>query len=139
METQEMVNHPKHYQGCKFEAIDIIESYNLGFCLGNAIKYLLRAGKKDNINQEIRKAIWYIQRYEQELTEGITKVTQITNKTNTSTNINTIEDIIEDFHLQEDIGKAVRSILIATQVSQVLDELEKAKSYLSNFLRENAN
>jgi hypothetical protein len=59
---REMVNHPDHYQGNKFEVIDVIEDYELGFSLGNAVKYILRAGKKDARKQDLKKAIWYIQR-----------------------------------------------------------------------------
>jgi hypothetical protein len=58
----EMVNHPDHYQGNKFEVIDIIEDYELGFSLGNAIKYILRSDKKGARKQDLQKAIWYIQR-----------------------------------------------------------------------------
>lgn len=60
--NKEMVNHPDHYKGKKFEVIDIIEDYNLNFCLGNAIKYILRAGKKGNKSEDLKKAIWYIER-----------------------------------------------------------------------------
>ena len=59
---KEAVNHPSHYQGNKFEVIDIIEDYKLGFSLGNAIKYILRAGKKNNYKEDLQKAIWYLQR-----------------------------------------------------------------------------
>ena len=62
VQDREMVNHPDHYQGNKFEVIDIIEDYNLNFNLGNAIKYILRADNKDNRKQDLNKAIWYIQR-----------------------------------------------------------------------------
>lgn len=42
------VNHPDHYQSSSgLEVIDVIEDFNLGFCLGNVIKYVLRCGKKD--------------------------------------------------------------------------------------------
>ena len=57
-----MVNHPKHYQGNKYEVIDIIEDFNLNFSLGSAIKYILRAGKKDDRKQDLEKAIWYLKR-----------------------------------------------------------------------------
>jgi hypothetical protein len=42
------VNHPSHYGGADnpYEAIKVIEAWSLGFCLGNAIKYISRAGKK---------------------------------------------------------------------------------------------
>ena len=56
------VDHPQHYQGHNFEVIDIIDDYNLGFNLGNAIKYILRAGKKDDYCQDLNKAIWYLNR-----------------------------------------------------------------------------
>lgn len=60
---KESVNHPEHYGGdSTYEAIKVIEAHNLNFCLGNSIKYILRAGKKDNIIQDLEKAMWYIQR-----------------------------------------------------------------------------
>jgi len=62
IQEREMVNHPDHYQGNKTEVIDIIEDYNLGFSLGNAVKYILRADKKGNKKQDLEKAIWYINR-----------------------------------------------------------------------------
>ena len=64
---KEMVNHPDHYQSGKFEVIDIIEDFNLGFHLGNVVKYVLRAGKKDATVQELEKARWYLDRYIQTL------------------------------------------------------------------------
>ena len=60
---REMVNHPDHYQGNGgMEVIDIIENYDLGFSLGNAIKYILRSNKKGSAKQDLKKAIWYINR-----------------------------------------------------------------------------
>jgi hypothetical protein len=56
------INHPQHYQGKKFEAIDVIEDFGLDFNLGNAVKYILRAGKKDFYVQDLKKAIWYLER-----------------------------------------------------------------------------
>lgn len=56
------VNHPTHYNAGKLEAIDVIEDagFGEGFCLGNAIKYILRANHKDNYVDDLRKAAWYI-------------------------------------------------------------------------------
>jgi hypothetical protein len=61
---EDKVNHPSHYKGNKFEVIDIIEDFELGFSLGNAIKYILRAGDKDPTKyvEDLEKAIWYIKR-----------------------------------------------------------------------------
>jgi len=60
----EAVNHPNHYQGKTTEAIKVIEDYDLNFCLGNVIKYLLRAGRKDKDKylEDLRKARWYLER-----------------------------------------------------------------------------
>lgn len=59
---REMVDHPDHYQGKTLEAIDIIEDYDLNFNLGSALKYILRAGKKNETEQDLQKAIWFIKR-----------------------------------------------------------------------------
>lgn len=56
------VDHPTHYQGKTLEVIDIIEDFDLDFLLGNAIKYILRAGKKNDLTKDLRKAIWYLER-----------------------------------------------------------------------------
>lgn len=59
-----MVNHPEHYggKGNKYEAIKVIQAWKLGFCLGNTVKYISRAGKKDDTVQELEKALWYLKR-----------------------------------------------------------------------------
>ena len=58
------VNHPSHYVDGKIDVIDYIEDKGLGFCLGNAIKYISRAGKKERSKEveNLLKAIWYISR-----------------------------------------------------------------------------
>lgn len=65
-DIKEHVNHPSHYGGEDniYEAIKVIEAWDLGFCLGNAIKYISRAGKKDNNSylQDLKKAKWYLDR-----------------------------------------------------------------------------
>ena len=58
---KEQVNHPDHYKSGKFEVIEIIEEFNLGFNLGNVIKYVLRAGKKNNTIEDLKKAIKYLE------------------------------------------------------------------------------
>jgi len=61
---KELVSHPKHYGGKDnpYEAIKVIEAWDLGFCLGNTVKYIARCGKKDNEIQELEKALWYLKR-----------------------------------------------------------------------------
>lgn len=63
-----LFHHPKHYQSnCGLEVIDVIKAFKLDFCLGNAVKYILRYGKKDDCELEIRKAIWYLERFLQDM------------------------------------------------------------------------
>lgn len=62
--TKEAIDHPSHYaEGRKYEPIDVIEDWQLGFCLGNALKYISRAGRKTDDIEDLKKAIWYIDRH----------------------------------------------------------------------------
>lgn len=63
------VNHPSHYTTGKIECIDFIEDKQLGFHLGNAVKYIVRAGKKDPSKtiEDLEKARWYLNRYIEKL------------------------------------------------------------------------
>ena len=65
------VNHPPHYKSGGMEVIDVIEAFGLDYCTGNAIKYLLRCGKKDIAPpvEDLKKAIWYIERKIQQCSE----------------------------------------------------------------------
>jgi hypothetical protein len=59
----DMINHPPHYNQCGIEAIDVIEAYaNDNYHRGAALKYLLRADYKGSKLEDLRKAIWYIER-----------------------------------------------------------------------------
>jgi hypothetical protein len=63
---KESVDHPSHYRkDTGFEVIDVIEAWGLDFCLGNAVKYIARQGRKgtDTAGEDLRKAMWYIDRY----------------------------------------------------------------------------
>lgn len=65
-EQSEVVNHPPHYQTAKgLECIDVIEALDLPFHLGNALKYIWRAGRKSNATtlQDLKKAAWYLNRH----------------------------------------------------------------------------
>lgn len=59
------VSHPAHYCTGSIEVIDFIEDQRLPYHLGNACKYLCRAGRKDpaKTTEDLRKAVWYINRY----------------------------------------------------------------------------
>lgn len=56
------VNHPGHYNQGKFEVIDVIEDWKLGFNLGNVVKYIARADHKGATVQDLKKALWYLER-----------------------------------------------------------------------------
>lgn len=68
----ESINHPEHYGGdTPYEAIKVIEAWQLGFCLGNAIKYISRAWKKGSTIEDLKKAVWYINREIEKLQKEI--------------------------------------------------------------------
>lgn len=58
----EAVNHPSHYRSNGVEVIDVVEAFELNFRLGNAVKYILRAGRKGNRREDLAKARWYLNR-----------------------------------------------------------------------------
>lgn len=58
---EEMVSHPSHYTFGKYEPIDVIEDWKLGFSLGCAVKYIARAGHKWDAIEDLKKAVFYIE------------------------------------------------------------------------------
>jgi fatty acid-binding protein DegV len=57
------VNHPAHYKAGGVETIDFIEAKDLNYRLGNVVKYVSRAGKKNSDPvQDLEKAAWYLNR-----------------------------------------------------------------------------
>lgn len=70
MSKKETVNHPAHYGGdTTYEAIKVIEAWELDFCLGNTVKYISRAGKKHDMVNDLEKAAWYLARRIKQLKE----------------------------------------------------------------------
>lgn len=77
--TEDKVNHPSHYttHPSGIECIEVTQHYN--FCVGNAIKYLWRAGLKQELGQDsitkqiedLKKAIWYINKEISNLESGV--------------------------------------------------------------------
>lgn len=62
--THDMVNSPSHYTAGGIETIDFIEAKELDYCLGNCVKYISRAGKKEKSKkvEDLKKAAWYLHR-----------------------------------------------------------------------------
>jgi hypothetical protein len=58
----ESINHPKHYGGesSTYEAIKVIDAWELDFYLGNVLKYICRSGKKGSHVEDLKKARWYL-------------------------------------------------------------------------------
>ena len=60
--TVDLINHPPHYTAGGIETIDFIEAKNLGYNLGNVVKYITRADHKGNKLEDLEKAQWYLNR-----------------------------------------------------------------------------
>lgn len=73
-ETYEVVDHPRHYGGADnpYEAIKVIEEWDLDFHLGNVVKYISRAGRKPDQSQidDLKKAKWYLERFIEKVEEN---------------------------------------------------------------------
>lgn len=105
--TPDMINSPPHYRGAGgIEAIDVIEAYGLGYHLGNAMKYLLRAGKKGDAVEDLRKAGWYMLRFREMSAETMepNPVALI---------VRPIATVVRAFDLSPAVGIAVKNILDA--------------------------
>jgi Protein of unknwon function (DUF3310) len=63
-EHVEAVDHPDHYgdEDNPYEAIKVVEAWDLDFHLGNVVKYVSRAGKKGDALEDLKKARWYLER-----------------------------------------------------------------------------
>ena len=65
--NKEQVDHPSHYGGenNEYEAIKVIDAWQLGFSLGNTVKYISRAGKKDPTKdiEDLKKALFYLEHH----------------------------------------------------------------------------
>ena len=67
-DKSDMVNAPRHYKAGGIEAIDYIQAKLspeefAGYCRGNMLKYISRVGLKDDAAQDMRKALWYGERW----------------------------------------------------------------------------
>ncbi len=61
--SSDPINHPAHYNTGKFEVIDVIEDWKLGFHLGNVVKYIARSAHKGSELADLKKAAWYLSRH----------------------------------------------------------------------------
>lgn len=63
------INYPKHYTFASIEPINVIEDWELGFHLGNVVKYIARAEHKGSRLKDLKKAMFYLKRYIDKLEE----------------------------------------------------------------------
>lgn len=104
MENKEMVNNPEHYGGVDnpYEVIKVIHAWDLGFDLGNTVKYISRAGKKDPQKEleDLKKAAWYLNHHikmiEGKMIEG----------TNTLLTTITYDNNVIELHVNPKYGNA---------------------------------
>ena len=70
-ENFDVVTKPPHYNHGKFETIEVIEDWKLNYHCGNVVKYISRHRHKGKPIEDIKKAVWYLQRYLQVLEEEV--------------------------------------------------------------------
>jgi hypothetical protein len=107
------VNHPSHYQcgevldsgDTEFETIVVLERLAIAknFCLGNAIKYLSRAGRKDSVKQDLEKSVWYLRR--------ATKFVYKRNEIMEFTSFNYINDVCKAWNMPVCLKDALEEII----------------------------
>lgn len=69
-QSEDLINHPSHYTHGNIEVIDVILDWKLSYCLSNAIKYIARCEYKHKKIEDLKKAIWYLEREIQETEKG---------------------------------------------------------------------
>ena len=104
------VDNPSHYCGTKYQVINFIEDWGLGYCLGNVVKYICRAGKKyvgdkQKELQDLKKAKWYLERRLEEHKNGV-ELDSNELKMNIS-----IDDFIEDQKLNYVRKKIIKNVI----------------------------
>ena len=115
------VNQPSHYTDGKYETIDFIEGWKLNYHLGNAVKYISRAGKKDpkKATEDLRKAIWYLKRYEEKCAD------HCSNWPLASNGAIGIFDYCRDKKLSPHLTSALTAVM-AVGIPEAIQEIETA-------------
>lgn len=114
------INHPAWYTDGKYETIDAIESWKMNYHLGNAVKYLSRAGKKDSALDDLKKARWYVAR-ELENRKHALQPKKID-----------VESYIDDKEIEVDAAEALRCVAGAQgNAENAVELLKKAHEALT--------
>lgn len=133
----DMINHPPHYiTDAGIEAIDVIEQYGLGYHLGNAMKYLLRAGRKGDATEDLKKAAWYLARARTRRPGALLAGMQVAVEQRHQVNA-----IIVAFNLSAERAVAVSAILLTAlrgDTDKLPDAIDGAAEAVALALRERA-
>lgn len=129
--TDSAVDHPKHYNVGQIEVIDAIEALELGFHLGNAVKYLARAPHKGREKEDLEKACWYLQRAR---TYVSSQGGRLSTRTKPLSKIE-IAGLVSDWKLPPNLGEALACIGNALQaLSGTSNFLSSAEQYICDYL-----
>lgn len=135
------INNPAHYTRGKYELTPVIEDWGLGWHLGNAIKYIMRAEHKGKTEEDLRKAIWYIERFMQykqgEKTEN-KKVYDPINPAYYKWGKYEVVDVIKDWSLGFCLGNATKYIARAghKDPTKLKEDLQKAVWYIEKYVEQ---
>ena len=115
----EQVNHPSHYAGEGYTALDVICDYGLGFLAGNVVKYAIRAGKKPftPMLTDINKALWYAKYLAEK--EGEWIYTE-------QLDSDEITEVLSRFRLSPSIHSALTHLFMH-EFQSCVEELERAR------------
>lgn len=116
------INHPSHYNEIEIECIEVAKHFD--FTIGNAIKYLWRAGKKGNIVQDLAKAQWYIRYHIKNLREGAYHARATFSIADRDGKILAIEDVKQIILTHLPLGSAICEMLTLHRFAS-LNEKEK--------------
>lgn len=132
----EVINHPVHYaHGRKYEPIDVIESWGLGFSLGNAVKYIARTYRKSDPLTDLRKARWYLDRVLRRGLHEVPDTITVTYPVDPSyARKFEIIDVIEDWGLGFSLGNALLNIADMYRNSDPMASLQTAAWFLDRVI-----
>lgn len=135
------IEHPVYYSSGGIEAIDFIEAHGLNFNLGNVVKYITRAGRKDGEDRvtALNKALWYLIRERDRLQKGESKMTnalQVFNYNNKNVRTTIING--EPWFVAKDICD-ILELSNPTEALKALDDDEKNTLRISEGIPERGN
>ena len=121
------INHPDYYNKNGIEVFDIIDAYHLDFYLGNVVKYICRAGKKDasTKRQDLRKAIVYLK----SAAEGLRLHNSLRNDKDPIEDRLSLDSIADAFGLGYYRKEALRSVLNINALPTLA--LRKSEAYIA--------